>query len=97
MQRLFLISVFCATATVGSMAAAGEIIIHNNTAEDIRVKCSHVQSFEVHHGNSQRVTYQSNVHDVSCEAHDHNNHHVESRHFHFENHHARYSWNIGHH
>ena len=97
MHHFFMITTFCATAAVGSFAAAGEIDIHNNTAEDIRIKCSHVGSFEVHHGRSQRVSYRSNVHDVNCQAHDHDNRHIESRNFHFEDHHSRHSWNVGHH
>ena len=97
MKRFFAIVILCATAAVGSIAAAGEIEIHNTTAEDIRVNCTHVGSFEVHHGTSQRVTYKSKVHDVSCQIHDHDNRHVESRKFHFEDHHAKYSWDVDHH
>lgn len=97
MKRFFTIALIGATAAVGSVAAAGEIDIHNNTSEEIRVKCTYVRSFEVHHGTSQKVSYKSNVHDVSCQAHDHDNRHIESRDFHFEHQDSHMSWNVGRH
>ena len=97
MHKFFSATAFCAAAMVGSIAAAGEIEIHNNTGDDIRIKCSYAGSFEVHHGSTRSVNYKSNVHDVSCQAHDHGNRHIESRNFHFEHHNSHHSWNVGHH
>ena len=96
MRKLFLIATFCATATVGSIAAAGEIHIQNSTGEDIRIKCSYVGSFKVHNGSTQKVSYKSNVHNARCQAHDHDNRHIETRNFNFDHQH-NFSWNVGHH
>lgn len=97
MRHAFFLIVLFTSAALGSTLAAGEIHIHNDTGGDIYIDCTYVNRFEVHHGSSRKVSYKANVHDVRCEAHDHHNRrHIETRDFHFVDHHSRFTWNVGH-
>ena len=89
--------VLVSSAALGSTLSAAQIHVHNNAGEDVYINCSHVNTFKIHNGASRTVSYKSNVHEVRCEAHDHHNNHLDTRNFHFADHHSQITWNIGHH
>ena len=86
-----------ATTLISSSASAGTITVVNNTGEDIQVSCSHANSFEVHRGQSRRLSYGATVQNVNCSAQDHNGKHYGGGNFHFDNHHDMRVWVVEHH
>lgn len=87
---------FAAVMMFGS-AIAGEVVVVNQSGEDVRVKCTYVRSFHLHAGRQRVLSFRSSVHDVRCSAHDHHNQHIAGESFHFQGHHDRFVWRIGHH
>lgn len=88
--------VFAAAAMFGS-AIAGEVVVVNDSGEDVRVECTYVRSFHLHAGRQRVLSFRSSVHDVHCRAHDDHNRHIAGESFHFKGDHDRFVWRIGHH